>query len=229
MSSGCLLNVGGSYDEKARTVTFSPDRAKTSYIIDNSLKKDIAEAKERVESMLNQLRPHYSKNYSIREVYKNRDPLMQQPIITKQELPSRHQIVTTELDAQDFLRQCKKLKERLEQLTEKYEKVLGSSKVKVSKEMPYLFYKPWKKSTMNYESPMNIRELYKSNPEKSVDELEKEKEYLLDECISLRNKVKDLEEKSNGNVKCVKRIENLENKVGKLAEVVSQWATQTLN
>eukprot|EP00826_Nyctotherus_ovalis_P063058 TRINITY_DN920_c0_g4_i2.p1 TRINITY_DN920_c0_g4~~TRINITY_DN920_c0_g4_i2.p1 ORF type:complete len:208 (+),score=63.68 TRINITY_DN920_c0_g4_i2:604-1227(+) len=192
--------------------------------------------------------------HSIRQLYEEANIPTQERMAEYEMRPGREyekveersgRVVMSEVESQDFLLQCRLLRERIERLIEKYEKILNSSKAQsfthrslakeeyVSKEMPYLFYKPWKKATnlsqcaTDYGSP-SIRDAYKKSPRGSVDRLETEKEHLLDECVSLRSRVKELEGKSGGSEEYVKRLECLENRVGKLAEVVTQWASQTM-
>lgn len=241
-------------EDHAKTATFSPSKeVRNSYVVDSSLKKDIAEAKQRVERMIDMLRPSSVKQeiHSIRQLYEEANAPMQERAVEYEAKSGREyekveersgRVVMSEVESQDFLLQCRLLRERIERLIEKYEKILNSSKVQafshrsvvkeeyVSKDMPYLFYKPGKKSVnlsqcaTDYGSP-SIRDIYRKDSPRQV---EREKELLLDECVSLRSRVKELEGKNGGSGEYGKRLEHLENRVGKLAEVVTQWAAQTM-
>lgn len=61
-----------------------------------------------------------------------------------------------------------------------------------------------------------------------MEQLEREKNMLLDNCINLRSQISDLEAKAakDGSGNYGSRIETLEKQVGNLANSLERWAVQ---
>jgi chromosome segregation ATPase len=103
-----------------------------------------------------------------------------------------------------------------------YEKPLEKSdaKVKEYEWMPLTKYLNTTQGSFKttYDSPIRIE----VNNDKRIDQLERDKDYLKEDCNKLRNKISTLESNSY-----LKRIEKLEHNVSSLANALDEWSGQT--